>query len=176
MDWFVLRDLKRANAKLRAFDILTDRGLTVFTPMKTLTVRSAGRILTVRRPVIPDLLFVHEPREVLDPILTDIPTLQYRYLRGHAQFTAMTVPESQMDPFIRAVTAAEESQIRYYTPEEITPAMIGRRIRVIGGPMDGLEGPLLSVRGSRKRRLLLEIPSLLLATIELSPDLIQLLD
>ena len=47
---------------------------------------------------------------------------------------------------------------KYYLPEEITPEMHNRPIRIVGGPLDGYEGTLLTTRGSKVKRLLVEIP------------------
>ena len=53
--------------------------------------------------------------------------------------------------------------------------MYGRRVRIVGGALDGYEGRLLSLRGTRVRRLLVEIPNLLTAAVEVSPEYVQLL-
>ena len=53
--------------------------------------------------------------------------------------------------------------------------MRNRRIRIIGGLLDGYEGSLVTVRGSRVKRLLVEIPMLLAASVEVEPEYIQLL-
>ena len=58
----------------------------------------------------------------------------------------MTVRRVDMQRFILAVRATEEP--RYYSPEEITPDMYGRRVLIVGGPLDGLEGRLLKARGT----------------------------
>jgi len=54
--------------------------------------------------------------------------------------------------------------------------MLKRRIRIVGGPLDGYEGTLLTTRGSKVKRLLVEIPHLLAAGVEVNPDFIQLVD
>ena len=64
---------------------------------------------------------------------------------------------------------------RYFLVEELTPAMYGRMIRIEGGPLDGYEGRLLSIRGSRVKRLIVEIPGLLVAAVEVDPEYIRLL-
>lgn len=64
---------------------------------------------------------------------------------------------------------------KYYRPEEITPAMRNRRIRIIGGPLHGYEGSLVTVRGTTVKRLLVELPMLLAAAVEVEPEFIQLL-
>jgi hypothetical protein len=53
--------------------------------------------------------------------------------------------------------------------------MCKRRIRIVGGNMDGYEGKLLSVRGSRVKRLLVELSTYLVAAVEVNPEYIQLL-
>lgn len=169
--WFVMRDLKRSNAALPAYRQLDGQGFEVFTPMKwTIAVRKGCR---ERRevPFMQDLLFVHSSRRLLDPVVQRTPTLQYRYLRGAAYCTPMTVETREMERFIHAVRATESP--RYYRPEELTPTMYGRRIRLIGGPLHGIEGHLLSLRGSRSKRLLLELRPLLCVSVEVEPEFIR---
>ncbi|MDR1743516.1 MAG: UpxY family transcription antiterminator [Dysgonamonadaceae bacterium] len=169
--WFVMRDLKRVNAKLPAYKQLENKVFKVFTPLKQdLVVKQGRKKVREARPVIPDLLFVHDTRLVLDPIVEKIPTLQYRYLRNTYR-EPMTVPEDDMERFIQAVGASESSQ--YYLPEEITPKMYGRKIRIIDGPLKGYEGNLLSTRGSKVKRLLVELPNILSISVEINPEFIQ---
>ena len=170
MRWFVMRDLKRANALLPAYKMLQNEGFEIFTPMKWRLTLRRGRKVREEVPYMQDLLFVHAAREALDPVVRKTPTLQYRYVRG-SYCEPMVVPDADMVRFIGAVQAADEPC--YYLPEEITPQMCGRRIRVIGGPLDGYEGNLLLARGSRTRRLLLELPNFLTVGVEVNPDYIQ---
>lgn len=168
--WYVMRDLKRPNAKQPAYKYLSAEGLEVFTPMKwRLSVRQGKRVRE-ERPFLPDLLFVHTTRLALDAFVETVPTLQYRYVRG-GYCQPMTVADADMDRFIRAVRSTDSP--RYYLPGELTPAQYGRTIRIIGGPLDGLEGRLLTVRGSRVKRLLVDIPNLLTAGVEVQPEYIQ---
>ena len=136
-----------------------------------LSVRQGKRIRE-ERPFLPDLLFVHCDRSLLDPLVELVPTLQYRYIRG-AYCAPMTVGEPEMDRFMRAVRSTDSP--RYYQPGELTPAQYGRMVRIVGGPLDGYEGRLLSVRGSRVKRLLVDIPNLLVAGVEVQPEYIQVL-
>ena len=168
--WYVMRDLKRPNAKLPAYRLLADNGTEVFTPLKRYYL--GARHEWMEKPLIHGLLFVHEARDVLDPIVDRIPTFQYRYLPKRQQ-EPMTVPDADMERFIRAVNSTDSP--RYYLPEEITPQMYGRKIRICGGPLDGCEGFLLTTRGSRVRRLLVSLPGFLAVSVEVNPDYIQLL-
>ena len=140
--WFVMRDLKRPNAKQPAYRFLADQGLEVFTPMIWHLALRKGKRVREERPFLPDLLFVHCTRPLLDPLVELVPTLQYRYIRG---------------------------------AYELTSAHYGRMVRIVGGPLDGCEGRLLSVRGSRVKRLLVDIPNLLTAGVEVQPEYIQVL-
>lgn len=170
--WFVMRDLKRRNAKLPAYKMCQERGFEYFTPMTHQLVRVQGRRENREVPFMQDLLFIKETRERLDPLVEDIPTLQYRYVLG-AQHTPMVVRDADMDRFIRAVASVERPQ--YYRPDEITPEMLNRKIRLIGGQLDGYEGYLLTVRGSKVKRLLIELPALLAASVEVQPEYIQII-
>lgn len=170
--WFVMRDLKRSNARMPAYRFLSDRYFEVFTPMKCqLSIRD-GRRIKEMVPVIRDLLFVHSSRQELDPVVASTPTLQYRYERG-SYCKPMTVPEPEMERFIHAVNATE--QPKYFLPGELTPEMCGRTVHIIGGALNGYEGKLLSMRGSRKKRLIVELPNFLSAGIEVEPEFIELL-
>ena len=85
----------------------------------------------------------------------------------------MVVREAEMNRFIHAVGSVGNPC--YYKPTEITPSMCSRRIRIVGGNLDGYEGKLLSVRGSHVKRILVELPSWLVAAVEVNPEFIQLL-
>ena len=171
LSWFVMRDLKRPNAKHPAYLELSSAGFEVFTPLKSRLAVRGGRRIREEHPYLPDLLFVHSVRSSLDAYVELIPTLQYRYVRG-AYCVPMTVDEREMSRFIHAVRSSENP--RFYLPGELDSSMYGRRVRIVGGALDGYEGSLLSIRGTRVRRLLVEIPNLLTAAIEVSPEYVQL--
>ena len=170
--WFVMRDLKRANAKLLAYQVFEERNIEVFTPKKWKLSIVKGKKVRKEVPYITDLLFVHDIRENIDPIVEDFATIQYRWKRNCYK-EPMTVSDAEMERFIRAVNASESPC--YYLPEEITPAMLNRKIRIVGGTLDGYEGTLQTVRGSKVKRLLVELPGLLSVAVEVEPEYIQLI-
>ena len=171
--WFVMRDLKRSNANFPAYKLLESLGVTHYTPMHWVLATRGGQKKREYRPFIPDLLFVYETRKNLDAIVSKTPTLQYRFVKGGAYREAMVVPEAEMNRFMHAVGSVGNP--RYYLPSEITSDMCKRRIRIVGGNMDGYEGRLLSVRGSRVKRILVELPTRLVAAVEVNPEYIQIL-
>lgn len=170
--WFVMRDLTRPNAKLPAYKLLDGMNIRNFTPMVWKLMLNHGKRERRQLPFIHDLLFVYASRAALDSVVDRTPTLQYRYLHGGYK-VPMTVRPSDMQRFIRAVGFSSSPQ--YYRPDEVTPSMRNRRIRIIGGNLDGYEGSLITTRGSKVKRLLVEIPMLLAATVEVETEFIQLL-
>lgn len=172
MRWYVMRDLKRANAKVPAYKLLEGMKMEVFVPMKWHLVTRKGMRIREEVPFIQDLLFVHETQNNLDTVVEKTPTLQYRWLRGTWR-EPMTVADRNMEHFIRAVNATESP--KYYLPEEIIPAMYGRKIRIEGGPLSGYEGSLLTTRGSKVKRLLVELEGFLAVEVEVAPEYIQLI-
>lgn len=170
--WFVMRDLTRPNAKLPAYKLLDGLNIRTFTPMVWKLMLNHGKRERRQMPFIHDLLFVYASRAELDSVVETTPMLQYRYLRGGYKMP-MTVRAADMQRFIHAVGFSSSPQ--YYRPDEVTPAMRNRRIRIIGGNLDGYEGSLITTRGSKVKRLLVEIPMLLAATVEVETEFIQLL-
>lgn len=170
--WFAMRDLSRSNAKLPAREMLRAKQIRYFTPMVWQMITSEGKRKPQQVPYIQDLIFAYETREVLDPLVERIRTFQYRYLR-HTWREPMTVRDQEMEHFILAVESTQSPC--YYTPEEITPDMRERRIRIIGGVLNGYTGTLVTTRGSKRKRLLVEIPTLLAAAVEVEPEYIQIL-
>lgn len=172
LQWFVMRDLKRRNAKLPAYKLLESLGVKVFTPMVWKLVVRHGKRNKEEVPFMQDLLFVHDSRQAVDPIVEKYDTVQYRYVRGGYKIP-MTVREADMQRFINAVNSTENPQ--YYKPKEITPDMIGRKVRIVGGTLDGYEGNLQKMQGARTRRLFVELPNLLAAAVEVQPEYILFL-
>lgn len=170
--WYVMRDLKRTNARQPAYKLLEGLKMEIFVPRRwSLKIRK-GIHVREEVPFIQDLLFVHETQSNLDTVVGKTPTLQYRWLRNTWR-EPMTVADKDMRRFIKAVSSTEFPQ--YYLPEEVTPEMYRRRIRIVGGTLDGYEGHLLTTRGSKVKRLLVELKGFLAVGVEVNPEYIRLL-
>lgn len=170
--WFVMRDLERGNAKQPAYKLLGELKIRFFTPMVWKLRIRQGKRVRQQVPFMPDLLFVYDSRKVLDPLVEQIATLQYRFVKG-GNHQPMTVRNADMERFIRAVDAMNNPC--FYTPEEINPDMLGKKVRIVGGLLDGYEGCLQKMQGSRIKRLFVELPNLLTAAVEVQPEFIQVL-
>lgn len=172
--WFVLRDLRRHNARKLAYEELEEAGFEVFVPLTWRTYVKKGREIKRQVPAVCGLLFVHSSRDSLNPFVNSIDTLQYRYVKGAAYCSPMTVRDKEMDNFIALVSAAAKPC--YYQPGEVTPKMVGSKVRLIGGPMDGREGRLMKVRGSSKRRLYVEVSGILGVSVVIHADSINYIE
>ncbi len=171
--WFVMRDLKRANAKLPAYKLFVNKCFEVFTPLKWSVRLIQGKRVREEIPVIQDLFFVHAERQAVDVIIDDVPTVQYRYKKGGAYCEPLTVRDKDMERFIHAVKSTDNP--RYYLPSELTPNMCGRMAHIVGGMLDGYEGKILSIRGTKKKILLVELPGFFSLGVEVDADYIRLL-
>ncbi|MCH5332136.1 MAG: UpxY family transcription antiterminator [Alistipes sp.] len=171
--WYAMRDLSRRHAKSPAYKLLTEMGFEIFTPMtRRLTLRN-GRRISKEEPFMQDLLFVHDSRERLNPAVAKIERLQYRYIHG-GYCEPMVVPDADMARFIHAVRSSRLP--RFFRPEEITADMCGQYVRIVGGNLDGYEGHLLSIRGSKFKRLMVTLPNFMTAAVEVQLDLIEVLE
>lgn len=169
-----MRDFKKFNASAPAYKELPGQGIRCFTPMHwVVTTDRSGRRKRIYRPVIQNLLFVYECREILDPVVNKTDKLQYQFKRGAGQHAVMTVPDDEMENFIHAIET--DASPMYYAPEELTPDMVGKTVMIIGGPLDGYEGELLKIRGSKKRRLIVKINNFVAAAVEVNPEYIRML-
>ena len=131
-----------------------------------------GQRKSKEEPFMPDLLFVHDVRERLNPIVNKTANLQYRYIHG-GYCEPMIVPNADMERFIHAIQSSRLP--RYFRPNEITPDMCGQYVRIVGGALDGYEGHLVTINGSRYKRLMVALPNFLTAAVEVMPEYIEVL-
>ena len=174
--WFVLRDMKRPNAHDSGYLSLLEMPELqgdLFIPLKQMIYNHFGKRIIKQIPLYQDLIFLHRSRPEAEAILKNIPSLQFRYVKGK-KATPMTIPSSSMNDFIAVVQST--SDIIYYNIDEVSEELYGKRIRIIGGNLHGKEGRLLSRRGSKVKRLIVELPQCnLAASVSIDPDCIQLL-
>ena len=174
--WYVLRDLARPNAKNPAYKQLMampEMKDCVFVPLKQQVFIEFGKRVVRFVPYMTDLIFVHKSREELDPIVRKMELLQYRYVRGGKQYEAMSVRHKDFVAFRRAVE--ETDNVEYFSYSEDSPRIYGKQIRIIGGRLNGFEGRLMSKRGSKHKRLLIDLQACnLSAAIQVETEYIQL--
>ena len=85
----------------------------------------------------------------------------------------LSVSDHDMRNFI-AVTEQAGENITYFNPDEIH-LQVGDKIRVNGGMFDGREGVIMRIKGKRRRQLVVSIPDIVYAAVELEPELLELI-
>lgn len=79
--WYVMRDLTHYHSKSPAYKMLDGLKIENFTPKVQKLVVRGGKRERIEVPFIHDLIFVHDSRLNIDPIVEKVPTFQYRFLR-----------------------------------------------------------------------------------------------
>ena len=85
----------------------------------------------------------------------------------------MVVPDADMERFIHAVRTSRLP--RFFRPDEITKEMCGEYVRIVGSALDGYEGYIVTINGSKYKRLLVALPNFLTAAVEVMPEYIEVL-
>ena len=160
--------------ELKVRDDIRNYGLEAFVPLKyhIKTVKHQKHRALV--PAMPGLLFA---KGTLDEL--------QEYIQNHAHFPVylrkstfsnkkdyLTVRDKDMEAFI-AATENNEAHITYFRPDEIN-LQAGDKIRVKGGIYDGKEGIVMRIKGKRNKHLVVQIPGMLVAAIEMEPELVEL--
>ena len=171
VQWYVMRAYK--NEK-RAEEILSgDHGLPFFIPKRYILQTVHGKQIRRLVPTIPGMIFVRASRVEINEFKSRCPFIQYVVWKKRTGSEYLVVPEKEMDSFIK-VTTQEEAPITYYPLEEINFKK-GTPVRITGGTFDGVEGTFVKVKGKRNRRLVVNLPHILAASVEVEPQWVEAL-
>jgi len=172
--WFAL-GCTSPRQELKVRDDARRYGLSSFVPLKYEVKKVRGREQRMLVPAITKLIFVKGTLEEVQDYLAHahfVIYIQRSTFSNHKEF--LTVPTRAMEDFI-AVTEHHEEHVTYFNPQEIR-LNVGDQIRVKGGLYDGREGIIMRIKGKRNRHLVVQIPGILIAAIEMTPDMIEIPD
>lgn len=159
--------------ELKVRDDARRYGLQAFVPLTYVVKTHRGQKHRALVPAVSKLLFV---KGTLDEVKDYIQHAHYVVFIRKSTFSNkedyLTVPTKAMEDFI-AVTENHEEHVTYFRPEEIS-LQEGDKIRIKGGFYDGREGIIMRIKGKRNKHLVVQIPGVLIAAIELSPEMIEL--
>ena len=171
--WFAMSAPYRN--EMKAKQLLDDKGVDNFIPLcSKIIVGRDGRKKRKVVPIVSNLLFAYTTRSNLQQIKSKAPFLQYRTHRVNGRNEPIVVPQKDMEQFM-AVCNTTGEQLIYFSPEEINLAQ-GTPVRVVGGAFDGVEGIFLKVKGARSKRVVVQIEGIAVATAEIQPQYIQVID
>lgn len=153
--WYVLRVTYQR--ELATQDQLNQMGINNFVP--TLKIRkrnSQGKFYWVREVAIHNYVFVQTSKQVIDKLKHQtLPHLRYIMHSKNGERRIMTVPESEMQNFI-AVAGNAEEHIRFLPPDEARLSE-GDRVRILGGPFEGVEGNLIKTSKGKRTAVVIRI-------------------
>lgn len=159
--------------ELKVRDDARQYGLQAFVPLTYVVRTHRGQKHRTLVPAVSKLLFV---KGTLEEVKDYIQHAHYVVFIRKSTFSNkenyLTVPTKAMEDFI-AVTENHEEHVTYFRPEEIS-LQEGDKIRIKGGFYDGREGIIMRIKGKRNKHLVVQIPGVLIAAIELSPEMIEL--
>lgn len=172
IQWFCIGCTSK-NKELKIRDDARKYGLEAFVPLRYEVKRVKKQKQRTLVPAIAGLMFVKGTEdEVKDYISNAHYTIFIRKSTFSNKEEYLTIPLRAMENFI-AVTEDHEAHITYFRPEEIK-LQPGDQIRIKGGIYDGKEGTVMRIKGKRNKHLVVQIPGILIAAVELSPELIEL--
>jgi transcription antitermination factor NusG len=171
--WFAMSAPFRR--EMEAKRLLDQRNIENFVPMHyEITGKKGGKKSRELVPVMHNFIFVRTTRSIIQETKRQILILQYYTRPEKGRNVPVIIPEEQMRRFI-AVSETRDEKLVYLKPEEVDLKK-GTRVRIHGGPLDGVEGVLLKVKGVRNRRLVVMVEGIVaVATAEIRPDLIEVL-
>lgn len=150
MNWYALKVFYKRHAAIEA--TLQRDGVESYIPKRSVPILRNGHLTDIERPIDPMLMFVHSTEEYiaqLDRMLHE-KAMVYHY--PGTQEPA-PIPDEEMEIFRFIVSASANGlEILGSLPENKTR---GERYRVIGGPLEGIEGFLIRLHSTR--RLVIEI-------------------
>lgn len=166
-----MRSLFRTELKTQVK--LESANIESFVPTYSRIVEKRGQKSLVEAPVVSNLIFVHSTPEELQPFVEADSRFQYLYVKGGRQNERMVVEEVAMQHFIRVVRSAQKPM--FFSPSALDVSK-GARVRLLGGPLDGVEGRFMRVKGARSRCLVVIIPDTMAVAAEVTADLVEVID
>ena len=158
-------------------DALDKEGVRNFLPMYRVTERVGKKLVHTLQPLVHNLIFVYSDRAQLRNLKMfnrDCTHLQFMTIRPrndeHAS-VVITIPERQMEQFMRAMSVDDELGQRSFLPYTDFLGREGQRIRFLRGPFQGIEGTIKRIRSNRHLVIALPHVGVLVISIPSSRDI-----
>ena len=165
--WFAIR--VTYNRELKVKEDLDARGITNFVPMQYRREERGGVMVKRLVPSVHNLIFINmKPSEMTEYKKTT--ALPIRYIMNRESHKPITVPDREMENFIKVAGTYDEKLV--YLQTEPGDFVKGERVRIIGGDFAGAEGIFVRVKGDR--RVLINVQGVVaVATTYVHPSLIE---
>lgn len=144
-EWYAVYTKSRSEKMVDK--LLKEKDIDCYLPLQKVLKQWSDRKKWVEEPLIRSYIFVHiaDDREYLNVLQTD-GTVKFVTFAGKAA----KIPEKQIDNIKLLLASEEELEV---TAEKFEPGM---EIKVHAGPLKGLEGSLIEMRGKNRVKVELE--------------------
>ena len=166
--WFPMRVTYQREMKVKAE--LVRLGIESFVPMTYILVdEDTDNPCRKLVPAINNLIFVHSTQEKISHLKSSNKTLEpLRYIidqTAQQPHTIMTVPDRQMQNFMRVASKSDDSVM--FLDDESVIGKEGKRVIITGGAFEGVTGVIRRVK--RCKRVVVEIESVASVAIAFVP-------
>ncbi len=168
--WFPMRVTYSREMKVKAE--LDRLKIENFLPMTYKVVD--GDTDSPRRELVPavnNLIFVRSTQERVSELKHSYEVLEpLRYMLDYTadQHTIMTVPDKQMENFMRVASRTDDSVM--FLDDESVVGKCGKHVRIVGGPFKGVEGVIRRVK--RCKRVVVELKDITSVAIAYVPAIL----
>lgn len=165
--WYAIR--VTYNRELKVKEDLDARQIRCFVPMQYRREERNGVMVKRLVPSVHNLIFINlTPSEMKE--YKETTQLPIRYIMNRETRKPITVPDREMENFIKVAGTYEEKLI--YLDAEPGDFTRGERVRIIGGMFAGAEGVFVRFKGDR--RVVVNIEGIIaVATTFVHPSMIE---
>ena len=167
--WYVVRVPYARELKLK--DYLDQEQIECFVPMRYKEVEKAGRKKRVLASAVSSMAFIHSSKEEIlkhQPFTAAISP--FAFMIDKACKSPMVVPDREMRNFMLVANHVEDDIV--YLDEAAANMKVGEKVKVIGGPFEGVEGIITRIK--KHKRILIRIEGVAaVATTHIPPEFLQ---
>lgn len=152
VEWYVVRVTYQR--ELVAQRLLEEMGIESFVPTQKVKRRKSGGGYYIREVAkVHNYLFVHTSEEKIKEIKQSrIPYLRLVVAPDGDRRVAQYVRAKEMEDFMRI---CRSEQAKYLEPEE--SLRVGDRVRILAGPLEGVEGIYVRTSARHEKRVVVQI-------------------
>ena len=153
LKWYIIK--ATYGREKQGAEYLTSKGIRAFSPTVTKIREDDETGKSAKEYSLPNLFFAKGTEQTLKPLVERNPEADYlrfycRYYneRGKRRRQLITIPQTQMNSFLK-ICEAKDLDMRIYN-EVIHKFDKGKRVRVIEGPYQGVEGRAVRIFGQQR--------------------------
>ncbi|NDW13762.1 UpxY family transcription antiterminator [Bacteroides sp. 214] len=161
--WYAART--RANQELAIRERLEEKKIEYYLPTRIVNRKLSDRIKKVEIPVISNIIFIKTSKNHAYELI-NIHGLKISYLQDFAARSILIVPEKQMNDFMRIMKLPPDDVDQHN--ENFEP---GDKVRVIRGPLSGIEGEMIRLEG--RTHVLLRLLDLIVVSVKIPKNYLE---